>query len=271
MPNTQTMVLKLGYRGTNFCGYAAQPSVRTVAGELEGALQTLLRREVELTCAGRTDAGVHARAQYVSLPITQEEAARSKTQLLSSLNALTPDDISVYDLYRAAPNFSARFDACARHYRYYLFVNLARPLMSAEHAWWIRRCDMLDLDAMQKAAAALVGEHNFAAFCKKTSYDLLVSEGLSTCRELFSINICTMQEAGEGLIAIDICGNAFLHNMVRIIIGTLVEVGTGHKDPVWVQEVLDSCDRRCAGQTAPAQGLVFFDVDYAEGALAAWT
>ncbi len=113
-----TLVIQLGYRGAAFCGFAEQPTQRTVAGDLRRALQTVLRREVELTCAGRTDAGVHAQAQYVSLPVYGAELALSGEKLVRSLTALTDDDISIRQLFRAPQGFSARFDAQARSYRY---------------------------------------------------------------------------------------------------------------------------------------------------------
>ena len=113
----KTLVIKLGYRGAEFCGYAEQPGLRTVAGELRRALETALRRPVELTCAGRTDAGVHALAQYVSLPVSSEELVACGPRLQRMLTALTPEDIAIKALYQAEAGFSARFDAQARGYR----------------------------------------------------------------------------------------------------------------------------------------------------------
>ena len=133
-----TMVIRLGYRGAGFAGFAEQPSVRTVAGELRRALETTLRRPCELTCAGRTDAGVHAIAQHVSLPVTADELALPGSRLLRSLCALTPDDLSVQGLYRSPMGFSARFDALSRSYRYRIAASQARPVLAWDHSWWYR-------------------------------------------------------------------------------------------------------------------------------------
>ncbi len=263
MSEGATLVIRLGYRGADFAGFAEQPSARTVAGELRRALETALRRPCELTCAGRTDAGVHALAQYVSVPVTDEEAALPGTRLMRSLVALTPDDISVRGLLRAPAGFSARFDARARSYRYRIVASDARPVLAWDHAWWFRGA--LDVAAMDEAAQALVGEHDFKSFCKASS-----AEGKPTCRNVRSLRVRRMEEAGEELVALDVTGNAFLHNMVRTIAGTLVEVGRGHRDAAWVARALEARDRSAAGPCAPAKGLTFVGVDYPEGSLAPW-
>ena len=260
MPEDGTLVIRLGYRGADFAGFAEQPSVRTVAGEMRRALETTLRRPCELTCAGRTDAGVHAIAQYVSLPVTEGELALPGSRLMRSLCALTPDDLSVQALYRAPAGFSARFDALSRSYRYRIAASQARPVLAWDHSWWYR--GELDASAMARAARPLLGEHDFKSFCKATS-----AEGKPTCRYVGALDVTRVTEAGEELVAIDITGNAFLHSMVRTIVGTLVEVGAHRRDPAWVGEVLARCDRTAAGPTAPADGLVFADVTYDTGLL----
>ena len=258
-----TLVIRLGYRGADFAGFAEQPGVRTVAGELRRAMETVLRRPCELTCAGRTDAGVHAIAQYVSVPVTAEELALPGTRLVRSLVALTPDDLSVQGLYRAPAGFSARFDAISRSYRYRIAASQARPVLAWDHAWWYR--GSLDVDAMAEAARALLGEHDFKSFCKASS-----AEGKPTCRYVAALGVSRVREAGEELVTIDITGNAFLHNMVRTIAGSLVEVGRGHRPPRWLAEVLAARDRTAAGPCAPAKGLTFVGVAYPEGALEPW-
>lgn len=258
-----TLVIKLGYRGAAFCGFAEQPTQRTVAGDLRRALQTVLRREVELTCAGRTDAGVHAQAQYVSLPVYGAELALSGEKLVRSLTALTDDDISIRQLFRAPQGFSARFDAQARSYRYRICANSARPVLGWDHVWWYN--GHLDAELMDKAAQALVGEHDFKSFCKAIS-----AEGKPTHRFVERLTVEEIEEAGEKLIAVDITGNAFLHNMVRTIVGTLVEIGRGHRPVEWIDEVLAAQNRIAAGSCAPAQGLTFVSVRYPEGVLQPW-
>lgn len=258
-----TLVVRLGYRGEGFAGFAEQPSVRTVAGELRRALETVLRRPCELTCAGRTDAGVHALSQYVSVPMRADELDLPAERLMRSLVALTPDDISIRALLRADEGFSARFDALSRSYRYRIATGEARPVLAWNHAWWYR--GRLDEGLMAQAATALVGEHDFRSFCKAVS-----AEGKPTCRYLASVGVSRLEEAGEELVVVDVTGNAFLHNMVRTIVGTLVEVGRGHRDPAWVGEVLEARDRTAAGQCAPAKGLTFVGVEYPFGALRRW-
>lgn len=258
-----TLVLKLGYRGADFCGFAAQPGRRTVAGEVVRSLETLLRREVDLTCAGRTDAGVHAIAQYVSVPVTADELALPVRRLMHGLSALLPDDISPAMLYHAPKGFSARFDARSRSYRYRIVAGEARPVLAWDHAWWLR--SDLDVAAMGGAASALVGEHDFKSFCKATS-----AEGKPTHRCVMRCDVSEQAECGERVICIDVVGNAFLHSMVRTIAGTLVEVGRGHRSPAWVGEALAACDRKAAGPCAPAKGLTFVGVDYPQELLAPW-
>lgn len=258
-----TLVLKLGYRGAEFAGFAAQPGQRTVAGELERALETLLHRSVELTCAGRTDAGVHAISQYISVPIYAAEQEHSGNALLRGLSALLPDDISPLALYLAPQGFSARFDAVLRSYRYRIAAGGPRPVMAWNHAWWLRAG--LDVDAMNAAAQLLVGEHDFKSFCKAIS-----AEGKPTKRYLESISVTMQEECDEQLVCIDVVGNAFLHSMVRTIAGTLVEVGRGHRDIAWIASVLEACDRKAAGPCAPAKGLTFTNVTYPDNLLTLW-
>ncbi len=258
-----TLVLRLGYRGADFAGFAAQPAQRTVAGELTRSFETLLRRPIELTCAGRTDAGVHAIAQYVSLPVSTAELELPARRLMHGLSALLPDDISAGALYVAPKGFSARFDALSRSYRYRIVSGEARPVLAWDHAWWLR--SQLDASAMDEAAACLVGEHDFKSFCKATS-----AEGKPTQRCVMSLGVSYEQECGEDVICIDVVGNAFLHSMVRTIAGTLVEVGRGHRDKAWVEQALAACDRKAAGPCAPAKGLTFVGVDYPQELLTPW-
>lgn len=266
------LVLRMGYDGTGFSGYALQEKqghVRTVAGELRTALEMLLRREVDLTCAGRTDAGVHARAQHVSLPMTPEESATlTAARLMRSLGAVLPPDVRVDALLRAPEGFSARFDACARRYRYRIVPGPVPALFNARWSWWFRAASeegALDVEAMGRAARCLVGEHDFKSFCKSAS-----AEGKPTCRFVESLAFEWEEALGERMLVMDIVGNAFLHSMVRTIVGTLVEVGCGRRPEGWVAEVLAACDRRAAGPCAPACGLTFWDVRYPAGLLVPW-
>ena len=264
----KTLVIKVGYRGAGFSGYAAQEDQRTVEAEVQRALETLLHRPCDLVCAGRTDAGVSALAQYVSLPVDASELCREPRRMWRSLMALTPEDISIRGLYLADEGFSARFDAESRSYRYRIACGNAQPVLAWDHAWWLR--STLDVAQMAKAAQALVGEHDFRSFCKVSSAQMLIADGRSTSRCVKRVGVREICEAGEDLVAVDVEGNAFLHNMVRIMVGTLVEVGRGNRPASWPKAALDACDRRAAGPTAPAKGLVLEYVKYPKGALVPW-
>lgn len=258
-----SLVLTVSYNGTQYSGFAKQKDERlkTVQGELEHALATLFRRPVDTVCAGRTDAGVHAKGQVVSLVLDASELeSRTPYSIGISMNALTPDDIAIKRVQFAAAQFSARFDAISREYRYRIVCGSTPPLFLSEFAWWRR--GELDVPAMRSAASCLVGEHDFKSFCKAAS-----AQGKTTMRCITSIDIVEEEHLGEPCLSVRIVGNAFLHSMVRTIIGTLVQVGVGNRDASWVAEVLEARDRSAAGETAPAQGLVFWHVEYPPGLL----
>lgn len=255
-----TLVFRLGYDGAAFSGFAEQPSQRTVAGEVRRALETFLRRPIDLTCAGRTDAGVHAISQYVSVPAYESELEITHRRWMRAMAALLPNDIALGEVYHAAPGFSARFDARARAYTYRIATGDAPPLLTRNVTWWHRL--PLDVEAMERAAACLIGEHDFKSFCKVSS-----AIGKPTCRNVMSVGFEQASALGEDHIAFTITGNAFLHSMVRTIVGSLVEVGCHRRDPQWLADALDACDRQAAGPTAPARGLCFMDVTYDEGVL----
>lgn len=251
-----TLSLTVAYNGAPFAGFARQPGQLTVQGSLEKALALVFRRPIETVCAGRTDSGVHARGQVVSCCVDESEfEGRSERRLLRSLNALTHDDIAVRALERRAPGFSARFSATLREYRYFICVDGAMPLFMKDFCWHVPKG--LDLAAMREAAAYLVGEHDFKSFCLAAS-----AEGKSTMRRVFDITVEPEERWGENLVVVTVTGNAFLHSMVRTIVGTLVAVGLGRRAPGWVREVLAARDRSAAGENAPAQGLVFWRVSY---------
>lgn len=248
--------LLVSYNGTPFAGFARQPGQLTVQGSIEEALALIFRRGVETVCAGRTDSGVHARSQVVSFSVLEDElAGRSAFKLLRSLNALTHEDISVKDVCRREPDFSARFSCTMREYKYFICTDAFAPLLMKGFCWHIPK--ELDLDAMRQAAAHLIGEHDFKSFCMAAS-----AEGKSTMRNVFSVEVEPLVQWGENLVVITVKGNAFLHSMVRTIVGTLVAVGLGRRKPDWVVDVLEARNRAAAGENAPAQGLVFWDVSY---------
>jgi len=251
----ETIVLTLSYDGTDFAGFARQPGLETVQGRIEQALATTLRREVETVGAGRTDAGVHALGQVMSFPALGDEP--DDHTLMRSLNALARPGIVVTGVRRADAEFSARFSAIGREYRYRIVPGPVPPLFLAGKSWWVR--SSLDLGAMRRAASVLVGEHDFKSFCVTESAD-----GKPTSRKIELIEVEPEMQLGEHSIVVRIIGNAFLHSMVRVIVGSLVEIGLGRRPEEWMAEVLEARARAAAGPTAPADGLVLWHVEYPE-------
>lgn len=254
----QSLVLTLAYNGSAYAGFAKQkdPCLCTIQGELERALSIYFRHPVETVCAGRTDAGVHALGQVASCVLDETDFdGVTPGRLIISLNALTPDDIVIKAVDFTRPEFSARFDATTREYRYRIVTGPVPPLFLSDFAWWRR--GELDIEAMRQGAAHLIGEHDFKSFCKAAS-----AEGKTTMRRVDDISIICEEQMGESCLVVKVVGNAFLHSMVRTIVGTLVQVGAGHRDPDWVADVLAACDRNAAGETAPAHGLTFWHVSY---------
>lgn len=250
------IALTLAYNGAPFAGFARQPGQLTVQGSLEEALSLVFRRPIETVCAGRTDSGVHARGQVVSFELSAEEyRSRNDYKLLRSLNALTHDAISILSLEEKPTSFSARFSAVMREYRYFICVDQPAPLFMNQFSWHLGKA--LNLDAMRQGAQYLIGEHDFRSFCLAVS-----AQGKPTHRYVKSITVEPLEIWGEHFVVLTVEGNAFLHSMVRTIVGTLVAVGLNKREPSWVKEVLDARDRSAAGENAPAAGLVFWHVDY---------
>jgi tRNA pseudouridine38-40 synthase len=235
------------YDGTDFSGFQYQPEERTVAGELERALSRLFDLPVKVSAAGRTDAGVHASGQCISF--AAHDAFPIDRLNIALQSALAPD-VSVRDAAIAEPGFSARLSAIER---YYTYAVLNRPQPSALlRRWTYLEYRTLDLERLVRAARDLVGTHDFASFCG------VRPERGDTERTLHAIDV---EHSGE-LVLLHFRGNGFLHRMVRIITGTLLEVATGRRDPESMPVVLAAHDRRTAGLTAPPQGLYFTGVRY---------
>lgn len=252
----ETYSIKVAYNGKPFNGFARQPGQLTVQGEIEHALELLFRRPVETTCAGRTDSGVHARDQVVSFDLDDGELGdRAPSSFERSMNALTHDAIMVSDWRKRAPGFSARFDAKSREYRYFIRADKLPSLFMNDFSWHVSK--PLDAHLMREAAQYLIGEHDFKSFCMAAS-----AEGRRTFRFVENIEIFEEEVMDERLVVVKIEGNAFLHSMVRAIVGSLVAVGKGQRKPEWMQEVLDARDRKAAGENAPSKGLVLWSVKY---------
>jgi tRNA pseudouridine38-40 synthase len=245
--------LVVEYDGTGLCGWQRQANGPTVQGHLEDALGKLLAHEVTVVGASRTDAGVHASGQVASF---RTERAIPLHGVRRGLNSLLPRAIAIADAAEAPDDFHPRFSATGKHYRYLVLTRADRSPRWRDRAW--HRPGSLDRAAMRDAAAALIGEHDFAAFRAAGC------TAIRTIRRVDQIEISDVprERSTEQLVAIDVRGNAFLRNMVRIVVGTLVEVGRGMRPPGQVAEILASKDRTQAGITAPAHGLELVAVRY---------
>jgi tRNA pseudouridine38-40 synthase len=252
--------LDLSYDGTGFHGWAVQPGLRTVQGELEAALARILRvPAVPVTCAGRTDTGVHARGQVVHLDVGEEplvaaagrSAAPPVEALVRRLNGVLGADVRVRAGTEAPPGFDARFSASWRRYAYRIAdtPSTLDPLMRNHVLWWRRP---LDERLMNDAAPALLGEHDFAAYCRPRP-------GATTVRELLELR---WQRSPGGILEATVRADAFCHSMVRALVGCLVTVGEGRRPPSWPAEVLTAGKRDPAVQVMPAHGLTLEEVAY---------
>ena len=242
--------IDLAYDGTRFSGWARQPGLRTVQQLVEDAMGKVLRlpEPPQVTVAGRTDAGVHARGQVIHVDAPSGSALPS----VRWLNALLDDDVHVRRLTVAAPGFDARFSALARRYGYRLCdggVAAADPLRRRDTLVWPRR---LDGDAMNRAARGLVGEHDFAAYCKRRA-------GATTVRRLIELSWArTDGQVWEATVRAD----AFCHSMVRALVGAMIAVGEGRRDPQWPAAVLAAGVRDPGVLVVPAHGLCLEEVSY---------
>ena len=234
----------LAYEGTGFAGWARQPDQRTVQGVLEDALGQVLRlpEPPSLTVAGRTDAGVHARGQVAHGDLESLPALRW-------LNALLPDDVRVHEVTPAPPGFDARFSALSRRYRYRVTDGPVDPLRRRDTLAWGHA---LDPAAMNAAAQELMGEHDFAAYCKRR-------EGATTIRRLF---VLSWTRAADGVLEARVEADAFCHSMVRALVGALLTVGEGRRPRQWPGEVLAAGVRDSAVPVVPAHGLCLEEVRY---------
>ena len=242
--------IDLGYDGSDFRGWATQPGLRTVQGTLEAALATVLRvPSVRVVCAGRTDTGVHARGQVVHADL--DDAAAYDERLLRRLNGILPADVRVHDVAPAPEGFDARHSALWRRYAYRVADSPghADPLTRGHVLWWPRP---LDVDAMAEASASLVGLHDFASFCKQR-------EGATTIRTLLELS-CTREETG--LVVATVRADAFCHHMVRSLVGCLLAVGEGRREPAWPATVLARATRDPSVAVVPAHGLTLEQVGY---------
>lgn len=243
----KTYKLTIAYDGTRYYGWEHQPGRDTVQGKLEGVLERLAGEFVDVVGAGRTDAGVHARAMTAHAVF---DSAMTEEEIRDYMNRYLPEDIAVRDVAVASDRFHARYRAVGKTYCYTCFDGPVKPVFDRKYVTVLK--DSPDVADMQRAAAYLEGKHDFASFCGNPRMKK------STVRVVDRIEITKK----SGYIRFTFHGTGFLQNMVRILVGTLLEVGYGHMEPEQVKEILAARDRRLAGPTAPPQGLCLIKVDY---------
>ncbi|MBL6619900.1 MAG: tRNA pseudouridine(38-40) synthase TruA [Ilumatobacteraceae bacterium] len=254
-PATVRVRITVAYLGSAFHGAADNPGVRTVVGDLRSALTRVTGDDIEITLAGRTDAGVHATGQVISLDLP---VGIDLENLLHRLNRMCAPDIALRDAEVVSDDFDARFSATWRRYRYTIHHAAAVDPLTADRSWHVPSA--LDFGAMSAAASELIGEHDFSSFCRRPDADRPVS----LVRRVLDISIS--RRAGHGIdggdLIVEVTGTAFCHQMVRSIVGTLVDVGRGRLSPSDLPAILAARDRSAAGQVAPPHGLVLAEVGY---------
>jgi tRNA pseudouridine38-40 synthase len=239
--------LGIEYDGSGFLGWQRLSHGDSVQGAVEAALASILQHEVDAVCAGRTDAGVHATQQVVHLETTVERPLRA---FVEGTNTRLPPSVRVLWAQPVADAFHARHSARARRYRYRLLNRRVRPALMREHLSWEPR--PLDAEAMHRAAQALLGENDFSAF--RTAQ----CQARHPMRDLHAITV----RREDDQVIVEVQANAFLHHMVRNIVGSLMVIGRGERPESWVAELLAGRDRTVAGPTAPAAGLTFLGPRY---------
>ncbi|MBI3840245.1 MAG: tRNA pseudouridine(38-40) synthase TruA [Planctomycetia bacterium] len=247
----RTFKLTLAYDGSNYSGWQIQPGRITLQETLERALANITGEAIRVTASGRTDAGVHALGQVASF---RSETHLSPEVLEKALNAELPHDMAVLSAVEARAGFHATGDAVKKRYRYVVHDGPIRDVFERRYQWHYR--SRLDEAAMHRAAQGLRGTHDFSSF------ETHGSKRDSSIRTIFDIAVARGRGEKIDCLTIEIEADGFLYNMVRTIVGTLVEVGRGTQSHEWPSQVLAACDRQAAGQTAPPQGLFLMRVEY---------
>jgi tRNA pseudouridine38-40 synthase len=244
--------IDLAYDGTNFSGWATQPDRRTVQACFEEALSKIARINVETVVAGRTDAGVHATGQVIHVDVPE---SLDLDDLTYKLNRILDEDVRIFKIDIAPPAFHARFSALRRYYEYRILDEnrVIQPLARLNTATWYRP---LDIDLMNRASALLLGTHNYAAFCK-------YREGATTIRTLETYQ---WRRDDHGCLVGDVVADAFCYSMVRNLVGAIVCVADGRKEPEWISTLLENKERVSDSLVFPARGLTLYKVDYPDAA-----
>jgi tRNA pseudouridine38-40 synthase len=237
--------LLIEYDGTSYAGWQRQENARTIQGEVESALFQIFQENVNVSGAGRTDAGVHARGQVANFRTTSQ---LTLSEIRGGLNGILPDDIVVNKVMEAPLNFHARYSAKERAYAYY--ITRAPSALMRYYSWYVKY--HLDLDHMQRASSAILGTHSFESFCR-------VNADVEHHR--CTVSVAHWQKEGENLV-FKIRADRFLHGMVRSLVGTMVDVGRGYTSYDEFLIILEQKDRKKAGMSAPAKGLVLEEVFY---------
>jgi len=260
MNNEPTRIkLTVAYDGTNYHGWQFQPNAKTIEGELKRAITELLNEEVTIIGASRTDTGVHALCNISVFSTTTPIPAE---KLAFALNQRLPGDIRIQKSEAVDADFHPRRVESRKTYQYRIWnANIPLPTKRLYHHFVHQK---LDVDKMQTAASYLIGEHDFASFCTASPKKSGESDEQpkSTVRTIFSARVKCDSEMPPREISITLTGNGFLYNMVRIITGTLIDVGAGRHQPEWVLEIMAAKDRTKAGPTAPPQGLTLMKYEY---------
>ena len=240
--------LKISYDGSRYFGWEHQPDRETIQGKIETVLARMVDKDmVDVIGAGRTDAGVHARAMIANVHL---DTQMSPEEIRDYANRYLPDDIAILEVREAADRFHARYKAVGKTYQYTCFDGPVKPVF--DRKYYTPLDQELDVEAMQEAAHFLEGKHDYKSFCGNSRMKK------STVRIVDTITV----RRRKGYVYLTFHGTGFLQNMVRIMSGTLIEVGLGRKRPEEVGEILEACDRKMAGPTAPAKGLCLLKVDY---------
>ena len=240
--------LTIQYDGTRYDGWQRQGNTdNTLQGRLEGVLSRMVGKPVEIQGAGRTDAGVHARGQVASVHLPE---GYTPQEVQNYLNRYLPEDVAVVDVVEVGERFHARLSATGKEYRYHIRMGNVPDVFARKYQYRVE--EPLDLAAMERAAGYLTGKHDFRSFCGNRRFKK------STVREIFHIGV---EVCGSDLTLV-YRGDGFLYNMVRILTGTLLEVGLGQRTPESMVDILEARERTAAGKTAPAQGLVLQEVYY---------
>lgn len=243
------IMLTVAYDGTDYNGWQVQPNGVTIEGQLNKALSELLKEEITVIGASRTDAGVHA---LCNIAVFDTETRIAPEKIAPALNARLPEDIRIQNSKQVPIDFHPRHCNTRKTYEYRIYMGKYENPIGRQYAHFVYA--PLNVEKMQQAAQYLLGEHDFKSFC------VAKAQVLTTVRTIYDV---TVKKEGNYL-TIRVCGSGFLFNMVRIIVGTLLEIGRGNMEPEQMQEILEAKDRQKAGPTAPARGLTLVEFEFVE-------